>query len=191
MKHKKEIVEGIILAAGFSRRAGVWKMALPIKGRTVIERAIMGMYPVVERIIVVGGYNFKNLLKIIEKYEKVFPVYNENFPLGMFTSIQKGVEKVSGDRFFILPGDIPLVKPSTYKYMLEQEGDIIVPVYEGRKGHPVLLSYAMKELLLDEERDSNLKAFINRMGFKEVIVDDPFIRMDIDTLEDYWNMTSG
>jgi len=191
MKHKKEIVEGIILAAGFSRRAGVWKMALPIKGRTVIERAIMGMYPVVERIIVVGGYNFKNLLKIIEKYEKVFPVYNENFPLGMFTSVQKGVEKVSGDRFFILPGDVPLVKPSTYKYMLEQEGDIIVPVYEGRKGHPVLLSYAMKELLLDEERDSNLKAFINRMGFKEVIVDDPFIRMDIDTLEDYWNMTSG
>jgi len=191
MKHKKEIVEGIILAAGFSRRAGVWKMALPIKGRTVIERAIMGMYPVVERIIVVGGYNFKNLLKIIEKYEKVFPVYNENFPLGMFTSVQKGVEKVSGDRFFILPGDIPLVKPSTYKYMLEQEGDIIVPVYEGRKGHPVLLSYAMKELLLDEERDSNLKAFINRMGFKEVIVDDPFIRMDIDTLEDYWNLTSG
>jgi len=191
MKHKKEIVEGIILAAGFSRRAGVWKMALPIKGRTVIERAIMGMYPVVNRIIVVGGYNFKNLLKIIEKYEKVFPVYNENFPLGMFTSVQKGVEKVSGDRFFILPGDIPLVKPSTYKYMLEQEGDIIVPVYEGRKGHPVLLSYAMKELLLDEERGSNLKAFINRMGFKKVIVDDPFIRMDIDTLEDYWNMTSG
>ena len=82
------------------------------------------------------------------------------------------------------------MKPSTYKYMLEQEGDIIVPVYEGRKGHPVLLSYAMKELLLDEERDSNLKAFINRMGFKEVVVDDPFIRMDIDTLEDYWNMTS-
>ena len=191
MKHKKEIVEGIILAAGFSRRAGVWKMALPIKGRTVIEMAIMGMYPVVERIIVVGGYNFKNLLKIIEKYEKVFPVYNENFPLGMFTSVQKGVEKVSGDRFFILPGDIPLVKPSTYKYMLEQEGDIIVPVYEGRKGHPVLLSYAMKELLLDEERGSNLKAFINRMGFKKVIVDDPFIRMDIDTLEDYWNLTSG
>ena len=191
MKHKKEIVEGIILAAGFSRRAGVWKMALPIKGRTVIERAIMGMYPVVNRIIVVGGYNFKNLLKIIEKYEKVFPVYNENFPLGMFTSVQKGVEKVSGDRFFILPGDIPLVKPSTYKYMLEQEGDIIVPVYEGRKGHPVLFSYAMKELLLDEERGSNLKAFINRMGFKKVIVDDPFIRMDIDTLEDYWNLTSG
>ena len=191
MRLNKEIVEGIILAAGFSRRAGVWKMALPIKGRTVIERAIMGMYPVVERIIVVGGYNFKNLLKIIEKYEKVFPVYNENFPLGMFTSVQKGVEKVSGDRFFIFPGDIPLVKPSTYKYMLEQEGDIIVPVYEGRKGHPVLLSYAMKELLLDEERDSNLKAFINRMGFKEVVVDDPFIRMDIDTLEDYWNMTSG
>ncbi len=191
MKHKKEIVEGIILAAGFSRRAGVWKMALPIKGRTVIEMSIMGMYPVVNRIIVVGGYNFKNLLKIIKKYEKVFPVYNENFPLGMFTSVQKGVEKVSGDRFFILPGDIPLVKPSTYKCMLEQEGDIIVPVYEGRKGHPVLLSYAMKELLLDEERDSNLKAFINRMGFKEVIVDDPFIRMDIDTLEDYWNLTSG
>jgi len=191
MKHNKEIVEGIILAAGFSRRAGVWKMALPIKGRTVIEMAIMGMYPVVDRIIVVGGYNFKNLLKIIEKYEKAFPVYNENFPLGMFTSIQKGVEKVSGDRFFILPGDVPLVRPSTYKYMLEQEGDIIVPVYEGRKGHPVLLSYAMKELLLDEERDSNLKAFINRMGFKEVIVEDPFIRMDIDTLEDYWNLTSG
>ncbi|RKZ18132.1 nucleotidyltransferase family protein, partial [bacterium] len=127
MKHKKEIVEGIILAAGFSRRAGDWKMALPIKGRTVIEMSIMGMYPVVDRIIVVGGYNFKNLLKIIEKYEKALPVYNENFPLGMFTSIQKGVEKVSGDRFFILPGDIVLVRPSTYKYILEQKGDIIVP----------------------------------------------------------------
>jgi len=155
-------------------------MALPLNGRTVIECAIMGISPVVDRIIVVGGYNFKQLLGIIGQYEKVVPVYNENFPYGMFTSVQKGVENVVGDRFFILPGDVPLVKASTYKLMLEYQGDIIVPVYHGRKGHPVLLTYRMKEFLIKEERWSNLKSFINKMGFKTVVVDDPFIKMDIE-----------
>ena len=185
---EEKTTEGIILAAGFSRRAGVWKMALPLKDRTVIEVAIMGMYPVVKRIIVVGGYNFKSLLKILEKYPKVTPVYNENFPLGMFTSVKKGVEKAEADRFFILPGDVPLVQTETYRKMIETEGDIVVPVYQGKMGHPVLLSRQIKELLLQEENTSNLKEFINKMGFVEAQVDDPFIKMDIDTMEDYWKM---
>src|SRR4030042_6700882 len=126
--------EAIVLAAGLSRRSGRYKMALPLGESTVIERSIAGMYDLVDRIIVVIGWQAEVVQRLLAPYGKVECVFTEEFGEGMFSSVRAGVAHVSGRRFFLQPGDIPLVRESTYAQLLENEGDVIVPTYGGRTG---------------------------------------------------------
>lgn len=179
-------VEGIILAAGFSSRAGSYKLTLELGGKALIEHCIDGMYDVCSKIIVVGGYNSDKLVPILDKYPKVQLIHNENYESGMFSSVIKGFEYMMGDRVFMIPGDYPLIDPNVYKAMLGVDDNIVIPIYKGKKGHPLLMSKAMIRLLLsNKNKFSNLRDFINSHGFSTFEVDCPGILFDVDTQEDY------
>ena len=62
-------IDGIILAAGLSRRAGTYKMTLRINGKPLLERCIENMYDICSKIIVVGGYKIEDIRSIVDKYE--------------------------------------------------------------------------------------------------------------------------
>ncbi|HZJ58459.1 MAG TPA: nucleotidyltransferase family protein [Clostridia bacterium] len=180
-----ELIEGVILAAGLSKRTGVCKMLLDLGGITLIERCITGMYRFCSKIVVVGGHNFENIGRVIAKYQKVRMVYNPHYREGMFSSAKEGFKNVSGDRIFFIPGDYPLVTGETYGKMLGAEGDIIVPLFNGENGHPILIRGHLVEELLAEGRYSTLREFISDKGYIPVPVRDPGILKDIDTMEDY------
>ncbi|MGE5632056.1 MAG: nucleotidyltransferase family protein, partial [Caulobacteraceae bacterium] len=177
-------VEGIILAAGFSKRAGVFKLTLELQGKTVIERCIDSMHAACSRIIVVTGYRQDLLVPYIRKYSNTEMVYNMDYADGMYSSIKAGVKHVSGDCFFMIPGDYPAIKCDTYKRMLCADGDIIIPLYEGRKGHPVLISRRNISGILTNDQCSSLSQYISLKGFTPVETDDPGILMDIDYIWD-------
>jgi len=178
-------IEGIVLAAGFSKRAGVFKMELMIDNKTMIEQSIQGMYDICSRIIVVGGYKIEIIKEILKKYPKVDIIFNKNYKKGMFSSVKAGIQHTKSDKFFLLPGDVPFVKKGVYKKMLSIQGDIVIPSYKGRKGHPVLIKSTLKDEILAEPENSNLKIFINKKGYTLAEVEDKAILLDIDTLEDY------
>jgi molybdenum cofactor cytidylyltransferase len=178
-------VEGIVLAAGASTRMGPFKMELPIGSKTLIESAIEGLSRAAGRIIVVGGHSIEKLRRVFAAYDAVEIVANARYREGMFTSVKAGVEHVGGDCFFVLPGDCPLVTESTFLRLLEAEGEIVIPVYEGRKGHPVLLGSRLAADILREPDNSSLRDFIRARDFTVVEVDDEGVTMDVDTPEDY------
>ncbi|GIM29266.1 hypothetical protein CPJCM30710_19320 [Clostridium polyendosporum] len=178
-------VEGVILAAGFSSRAGTYKMTLEINGETVIERCVKSMYDVCSRIIVVGGYRKEVIKEILDKYSKVEVVYNNAYEQGMFTSAIEGFKYIKEEKIFFTPGDYPLISKDVYDTLLKASGDIIIPSYNGKKGHPVLMKKCIVQELLQSTRFSTLKDFINSKGFVKVDVDEEGILIDIDTMEDY------
>ena len=114
-------------------------------------------------------------------------VFNKEFEKGMFSSVKTGISKIKTKNFFLLPGDIPFVKEEVFRELLSQKGDIIIPVFKGRKGHPVLINSSLIIEILAEPEDSNLKLFIDKKGFTTVAVLDESILFDIDTEEDYLN----
>ncbi|WP_315117711.1 nucleotidyltransferase family protein [uncultured Clostridium sp.] len=178
-------IEGIILAAGLSTRAGTNKLILDIDGKTVIERCIYGMYDLCSKIIVVGGHRMEEIKDILDKYPKVELVYNPDYLEGMFNSVKKGLSHIKEERFFLIPGDYPVISKKTYEKMLKVDRDIVIPVYNGNKGHPLLMkSYLIKELLEDIHYET-LRDFISEKGFTSLNVEEPGILMDIDTMEDY------
>jgi molybdenum cofactor cytidylyltransferase len=183
------MIEGIILAAGLSSRAGVFKMALKLQERSLIEHTVDAMMDNCRRIILVGGYRIERLKFLVSSYPEVRVVYNRHYSLGMFSSVQEGVRHLKGDLFFLIPGDCPFVRQSTYRQLLlaAKSGggpDIWVPVYQGRKGHPVLVKGFLGAEILKEPLNSTLRDFIRRKGYREVEVEDEGILKDIDTAAD-------
>ena len=178
-------IEGVVLAAGYSSRAGAFKMGLDVGGRSVIQRCVDGLVPLCSRIIVVGGYRIEEIQTLLRNYSKVEVVLNTRYAQGMFTSVKEGVARVAADRFFLTPGDYPFVTPEICRSLLGVEGEIIIPTYRGRKGHPILISGSIAQELLGEDDESNLRAFIQRKGFHTLEVNEEGILLDIDTPDDY------
>lgn len=174
----------VILAAGRSERMKEWKIELDFYGKKLIELVIEKFQDICKNIIVVGGYNFEGLKEIL-KGKNVKTVFNERYDENMFISVKKGVSFTESERILIIPADCPFFKKETVLNMLKENGNIVVPYYNGKGGHPILMSSKLKEELLKENDDSSLKEFINKKGFSIFNTDDPDILVDLDTYEDY------
>lgn len=183
-------IEGIILAGGLSTRARTNKLLLNIGGKTLIERCILGMYDVCSKIIVVGGHRVEEISNILSLYSKVELIYNHNYLDGMFSSVTKGLSEIKSENFFIIPGDYPAIKKRTYEEMLKVDKDIIIPIYNGRRGHPLLMKSYLIDELLETSHYHTLRDFINEKGFSPIPANDPGILMDVDTIEDYQKILS-
>lgn len=183
-------VDGVILAAGFSSRTGVFKMGLKLREKTLIERTIDAMKGLCSRLIVVSGYKREQIIKLTKGQPGVEVVFNPHYSAGMFTSVKEGIKHVKSGWFFLIPGDYPLVTKAIYQKLLDTRArfvgeHIFIPVVNGRKGHPILVKSELTPELLEEPENSNLRKFINRKGYAPVQVDDDSILVDIDTMEDY------
>ncbi|MGM0436158.1 MAG: nucleotidyltransferase family protein [Bacillota bacterium] len=181
------MAEGIILAGGYSKRANTNKMALEYKGKPLILSTIEAMQPFVKRIVVVTGHYHKALESILHTQKNVLCVYNDTYHKGMYDSIKKGLMHTKED-VFIMPGDMPLVKPATYETLLKSEGLFRVPTVNNQKGHPIYMEASLRSTLLDSKEYDHLKAFRNAIGFSEIPVEDEGILIDIDTRDDYLQM---
>ncbi len=178
------MVDGIILAGGYSSRIKTNKMTLIYKDLPIICNVIEAMKDYCTKIVVVTGHYHDEIVKVVSKYENVIVKRNENYDLGMFSSVVSGVKELNSD-FFLTPGDYPLIKKETYKQLLDAGGVIRVPIIKGRKGHPILIEKELIKPLLNEPIDSNLKLFRDRHVVNYVETSDEGILIDVDTLEDY------
>lgn len=178
-------VDCVILAAGFSARAGTNKMLLKINKKTIIEHCINAFYEDCSKIIVVTGHYHRDIENILSHYDKVFIKYNHNYKKGMFCSVKTGLEEISSERFFLTPGDYPLLKTATIKHMLKTETHTMTtPVYNGIQGHPVLLNSRLIPSITNSDAES-LRDCLKDIDKYKLDVNDIGIISDIDTMEDF------
>lgn len=177
------MVDGIVLAGGFSSRAKSNKMMFLYKNKELILHTIETMHSVCNTIIVVTGHYHTDLVRLLSGIKYVKIVYNKDYKSGMFTSIIAGVKETVND-FFIIPGDYPLVKKETYQEILAIDRNIVVPSFEMKLGHPILFKMKYKEKLLNTNH-TNLKDFRNSYDFFILETEDSGVLLDVDDLNDY------
>ena len=177
--------EGVVLAAGLATRAGGGKLTLALEGQAILARCLEGMYDVCARLIVVTGHRRDSLRPILRRYAKVEEVYNPAYARGMFSSVLAGVRQVKAGGFFLTPGDYPLIAKETYASLAGTDGEIVIPVFDGKRGHPLLMNSRLIPELLSCPATSTLEDFIRRRGASLIPVQDPGILMDVDTMEDF------
>lgn len=179
-------VQSVILAAGLSSRIGQNKMLLPIKEKTVIEHCIEAFAGACSKIIVVTGKDDDRIRAVLKPYLNVFCIYNPNYEQGMFTSVKAGIEQVDSGRFFLTPGDYPLLKSETIHLLLRTQAELAQPVCQGTRGHPLLLSQTLIPLIL-KSNFLSLRQCLNALPLHRcsVAVDDIGVITDLDTMDAY------
>jgi len=180
----------IVPAAGKGERFGGAKLVALIDGEALIDRTIRSLLDGgVDRVVVVMAPGASLSESRLLEGRRVQTVVNDDPSRGMFSSIQAGVAAAEGDPVVILPADMPFVQSRTVGAVLDacvRQGRVIVPVYDGRRGHPIAFPAALKETVLRASPDSTLKgawasARIERVEWP---VDDPGVLRDVDTRED-------
>ncbi|MGO4886168.1 NTP transferase domain-containing protein [Anaerobacillus sp. MEB173] len=192
MNGRTEPMEAIILAAGYSSRANAFKMSLPLGQKTVLEHTVSKFEGICQKVIIVGGFKVEIIqaavTDMIEKSAYSFElkyVFNESFDQGMFSSIQTGCREVNADSFFITPGDVPLVKKETIQLLAAEKGNVVIPSYSYKGGHPIKVTKEMKNRILEAKVECNLRAILHPHEKTYLNVEDPGVVMDVDTPEDY------
>jgi CTP:molybdopterin cytidylyltransferase MocA len=117
---------------------------------------------------------------------------NARYSEGMMSSVQAGICSLSlnADGFFILPGDMPLVRPGTYRTLapyLSAGTMAVYPVFDGRKGHPPLISTRCVPGIMRCAAPGGLGSFLKTVRDRTtcVSVADPGVLIDMDTPVDY------
>ncbi len=110
---------------------------------------------------------------------------------GMGDSIAAAVRATpEASGWLILPGDLPLVQGATLKAVAEMlaQRAVVIPVFNGMRGHPVGFSATCRAGLLALKGDQGAASVVraqeavNSVAFIDVT--DPGTVTDIDTLED-------
>lgn len=188
----------VIVAAGLSSRMGSFKPLLPINGKAALQREVeCFLSHGVQPIIVVCGHRADEVRSALEPYgAQVRPVFNPDYRGDMFLSVRLGAAALPEDldAFFFLPADCPAVSGETLETLLSAfetaDDTICIPNHAGRRGHPPLLPSGLVQPLLEYEGPGGLKGFMSQYSILEVSVEDPEIRRDMDTPEEYEKLLS-
>jgi len=191
-----ESATALVLSAGYSERMGDFKPLMMLGGVTILERVIRLFQSTgVSRIHVVVGHRAAELIPLIDRWG-ARSVVNSRYTEGMFSSVVAGVSSldVGTESFFVLPVDIPLVRPATVRGLMQAfpagAGAICHPTFGGRRGHPPLIGGHHIRSILEWRAEGGLGALLDRLEQHavEVAVVDEFIHQDMDRPEDYRRM---
>lgn len=137
-------IYAVILAAGMSNRLGYNKLTLTVNEERVIHRSVRAFsIPEIDRVFVVTGPDIHAIRECVSDLP-VEMILNADYGEGMASSVRAALPFVfDADGVFFHLGDVPLVSQKVIDTMLNEfvknSGKIIVPSYEGRNGHPVLI----------------------------------------------------
>lgn len=186
---------GIVPAAGRSRRMGTAKLLLPWGDATVIESVVAAWRAsVVEAVCAVVSPEDVWFAEICRRAGAVVIVPGSP-PPDMKDSLRAGVEHiertfrpVESDCILVAPADMPWIEAGTISRLVEafasSEERVVVPVCEGRRGHPVVLGWSVAREVFDLADDESLKTIIQRLPARTVESAETVLG-DLDTREDY------
>jgi CTP:molybdopterin cytidylyltransferase MocA len=185
-------VAGVILAAGEGKRFGQPKATAQIDGVTFLEKIAKILKDVGCRpIIAVGGSDTGMIIQEATRLEIGY-IINKDWEKGQFSSLKTGLaslkQEVCGALITLV--DHPFVVPETYKLLKDaftkSPKRIIIPVYDHRRGHPIVLPRDIMREIAESPDTGNLKDIIN--NHERMVVqhrcEDPAVLQDIDTRDD-------
>ena len=193
-------VAAVVLAAGMSRRMGTPtpKQLLRLGGKSLLERTLNNVRGSgVDEIVLVLGASADEVRRQLAT-DGLRVVVNPDFQQGMGTSLRVGLAAVSASiqGAFIVVADQPFVCSSTLDEMIayrhKHAPQILIPVFRGFRGNPVLLDRSVFPELMNLTGDIGCRAIFgsHTESIHKLAVDDARILLDIDSAEDWERFNS-
>ncbi len=189
-------IAAIVLAAGQSRRTGRRnKLLAEIDGQPMVARVVDAVAAsAAATVVVVSGFEAERLGAALAGRDLTI-VHNPRFDEGLSTSLRTGLGALtqSGarvDGVMVCLGDMPGVKSRHIDALISAfdplEGRAIcVPVYQGKRGNPVLWGASLFAEIAGVAGDVGARHLIGEHAevVCEVAIDDPGVLLDVDTPE--------
>ena len=210
--HSYGTTAAIILAAGSSSRMsnGQHKLLLPLGGRPVLIHVLeTALASQARPIVVVLGHQAAHIRSLIEAtpslaaQQDLIIRENPDYREGMSTSLRVGLHALLAikenntataivpDSTVILLGDQPLITTSIIDTLIATRRatnrSIVVPLYNGKRGNPVLFDASLFPALMEVTGDEGGRSVIMHHAQDLVTVEQPeaTASYDIDTWEAY------
>jgi len=193
------VIAGLILAAGESSRMGTTKATLTYRGRTFLELILQTLAEAeIARIVVVLGHRAEEIQREI-KIEPAQVLVNPDYRSGQTSSLQAGLRALIADNpeaVLLCLVDHPAVGVETVTRLaatFRQSGaPVVIPTYQGRRGHPVLIGRQVFAELLGLASDAGADSVVRkyRAATQFVEVEDEGVVTDVDDRESYRRLTS-
>lgn len=186
-------VAGIILAAGEGTRMGTTKQLLPFRGKSILEWVVASaLASALHRVLVVVGHEADAIVSLLAG-RGVEVALNPEYRRGQSFSLNCGIRRLGPetDAALFLLGDQPLISPVLIDTLLRSyqasPRPIVMPVYRGRRGNPVLFDRETFPAIAELDADCGARLLFQkyRERLLAVPVEDPSIHFDIDTAADY------
>ncbi|HME06762.1 MAG TPA: nucleotidyltransferase family protein [Bryobacteraceae bacterium] len=180
---------GVILAAGASSRMGTPKALLEYEGETFLDRWIRLFASVCDPVIVVLGFDAERIRSRIRRAAETNFALNPDPARGMLSSLQTGLRNVPAysERVLFTLVDHPKVSASTIAAVAADSAQVVIPVYDGERGHPVSISRQIMEEMLQLRLEASPKDVMHRHKHETHFLNagDPGVLADIDDPESY------
>jgi molybdenum cofactor cytidylyltransferase len=190
---------GLVPAAGKSRRMGRPKLALPLAGRTVLEHVLDALRQAeIGPTVVVLGPHVADLAGLVEAGGAHPLVLAEETP-DMRATVELGLRWLEEhlrprpeDDWLLLPADHPTLNAEVIRLLRRARGDrpeksIVVPAWQGKRGHPTLIAWRHVEGLRAHPAGEGLNTYL-RLHMEETLevsAASAEVLADLDTPEDY------
>jgi len=160
------MLAAVILSGGASRRMGSPKALLPYQGRSFLEHLLdVAKHPSIGvRRVVLGPDADAISAQVALKNDEI--VINKNWERGQLSSIQMAIRSLpeGTDGLLLCPIDHPLISRSLVADLIDSfektNAPVVVPLYEGRRGHPVIFASRLYEDLLNAPEDTGARAVV-------------------------------
>jgi molybdenum cofactor cytidylyltransferase len=190
-------LEAIVLAGGAGARFGGEKLTSSWRGGRLIDGALAAAFGApVRSVTVVTGADAAVAPAALQwtaradQLHRMRIVHAADHAEGMAASLRTGIASLPADAggAFVLLGDMPLVPLNILGRLagaLMGEARAVAPVFNGRRGHPVLFGAPLFPALLALKGDEGARVVLQSIGGALVTIetDDAGVVFDVDTRE--------
>lgn len=170
------------------------KALLRLGGETFISRLIRILEGKVSPVIVILGYHANEIRNSLPEIHDLKVLLNNDYNLGQLSSLKIALahlDNLATEGALIYLVDHPAMSRGVVDQLLDNfersKASVLIPTYEGRRGHPVLFARSLYDELQQAPLELGARAVVRRHEAETelVPVDDPGILIDVDTPADY------
>ena len=160
------MLAAVILSGGASSRMGSPKALLAYQGRPFLEHLLeVAVHPQIGIRRVVLGADAEPIAKAIHLQADEI-VINADWEKGQLTSIQAALRSLppGTEGILLCLIDHPLISAALIQELVERfyksDKPIVLPVYEGRRGHPLIFAATLYDELLRAPLETGARAVV-------------------------------
>ncbi|MFN4257852.1 MAG: NTP transferase domain-containing protein [Gemmataceae bacterium] len=189
----------LLPAAGHSRRMGRPKLSLPLGERTVLQWTVAALRDAgIDTVLVVLGPHVAELQALAENAGARVLLLDAPTP-DMRATIKHGLRWLADhchpldtDRWLLIPADHPTLDATLVRELLavadaHPASSIVIPTYQGRRGHPALIAWKHVAGMSALPENQGLNVYLRQHQAETLLwpVASAAVLLDLDTPEDY------